>query len=233
MTPTAWRLTIALLASIQVHTVLWGCALPLDSAPARLTQASTPLRYERSVEVDPTLDAPFAEGEGGDLGASTRQGQGGTAERRSSSGTLRGKGAKLAKSANITTSPSLDWLYARVAARANEAAQGQGAGGGGGADGDGEGAKGEPGPWRTPAHVANSDWRSCPASVATRPAYAHVIADVDSEGHALGVRLLDADPGTGKAALQCAMNAHYIPARDAHGNPVRGRTRVFRVEFPL
>jgi hypothetical protein len=78
------------------------------------------------------------------------------------------------------------------------------------------GAKGDPGLWHTPARVENPDWRACPVSVAFRPAYAHVIADVDAEGHSIAVRLVDADAGTSQAALQCAMDAHYISSRKGY-----------------
>jgi hypothetical protein len=233
VTPNGWRSAIALLASIQAHTLLWAWAFAPDAPTRLLPHASRERHHERFIEVEPFLDTSFTEGQGGDTGLSTWQGQGRTAERRSSAAAIRGKGAKSAKAASLSPAPSLDWLYARVAARASEDTRGQGTGGGPDAEGGGEGAKGDPGLWHTPARVENSDWRACPVSVAFRPAYAHVIADVDAEGHAIAVRLVDADAGTSQAALQCAMDAHYIPSHDAQGNPVRGRTRVFRVEFPL
>jgi hypothetical protein len=234
-----WRCTIAILASIQAHTLLLACAFGGD-APARLVP-HTILRkhYEEEIDLDPVTDTPLIADEGGgagggDFASSTRANSTPTVERRrGSTAGSHGKTAKSAKTAKLSPGPSLDWLYARVAARANENAEGQSGGEKAVAEGGGdEGARGDPTVWRTPAHVQNPDWRACPVSVPARPAYAHVIADVDAEGHAVAVRLVDADPGTNEAALQCAREAHYIPAHDAQGSPVRGRTRVFRVEFP-
>jgi len=231
--PGGWRCTIALLASIQAHALVWALDFGPDMSTRLVPHAARQRLHEHFIEVEPALDAQWTEGEDGDLGSSTRSVQGHAVERRSATAALRGKGAKSAKAANLGPGPSLDWLYARVAARAGEDARGAGAGGGEDSHGDDEGAKGEPGPWHTPARLETSDWRGCPVSVASRPAYAHVIADVDAAGHAVAVRLVDADPGAGQAALQCAMEAHYVPAHDVRRNPVRGRTRVFRVEFPL
>jgi hypothetical protein len=55
---------------------------------------------------------------------------------------------------------------------------------------------------------------------------------VASDGTAEDVEILR-DPGHGfaDAARECAMKQLYVPARDAEGNTIRGRTRQFVIRY--
>jgi outer membrane biosynthesis protein TonB len=55
---------------------------------------------------------------------------------------------------------------------------------------------------------------------------------VAADGTAEDVEILR-DPGHGfaEAARECAMKQLYVPARDADGNPIRGRTRRFLIRY--
>jgi len=217
--PGRWRIVISLLASVQLHVLLWGPA-PARSPPARLSTAAL-AELEIPIELDPSTDPT----PNGSARAPPRAMRGSghsddphTPASASRALTSSDHAPQTADDA-IVQGPSLDWLYAIVAARGH--GDGQGAGGGRGAEAAGG----------SPARLTSSDWRSCPARVEHAPAVAHVVVNVDTRGRPLRAQVVDADSGTSAAAVECAMRAAYIPAHDAQGRPVRGNTRPFRIEF--
>jgi hypothetical protein len=81
----------------------------------------------------------------------------------------------------------------------------------------------------------NVDWSArCPWPT-DQPgdhAIVHLVATVAEDGRFLQGRVIDeAGPGFGVAALRCAHDWQYVPARDAYGRPASGRTGPFRVVF--
>jgi protein TonB len=55
---------------------------------------------------------------------------------------------------------------------------------------------------------------------------------VDAEGAPISVTVLH-DPGNGfgEVARACAMNMHFVPARDRTGRPTAGTTAPFAITF--
>ena len=219
-----WRVVLAALASVQAHVAIWAAmanpsTTPLGPAPAppQLEVALEPLPPEPGADPRPTAPVELQS-------RGPSRGAGHTSDRHTpapASHALTSIDPTPPSPADfsLVQGPSLDWLYAIVAARG---------------DGDGLGEGGGPAapPARSsPARVASDDWRWCPATIDHAPAIAHLRVDVDPRGRALQATLVDADSGCGAAAIRCAMSAAYLPARDAKGRPVRGKTKIFRVQF--
>lgn len=213
---------IAALASLQAHVLVWAAiAAPsiAPAAPAASLELQVTLEPPQEAPPDPQPTASAELKPRGPARGAGHTNDSHTPAPASRALTNDDPTPPSAADFTLVQGPSLDWLYAIVAARGD----GDGLGEGGG--------NGAPPAGGTPAHVASDDWRWCPAHVERTPAIAHLVVDVDPKGRALHAALVDADVGCGAAAIQCALNAAYLPARDAKGRPVRGKTRVFRVEF--
>jgi hypothetical protein len=97
--------------------------------------------------------------------------------------------------------------------------------------GDGSGGGGSISPPRLGGYVHwDCPWPAEAAGI--DHAVAHVVAEVDAQGRAVGARLVD-DPGSGfgPRAIACALRHRYIPGHDGVGRPVAGETRPFAVRF--
>jgi hypothetical protein len=218
-----WRPVIAALASVQAHVLIWAAL----AGPSMEPLIPPPASLELEVTLEPPPEAapdPQATGSVELKPRGPARGAGHTNDFHTpapASRALTNDDPTPPSPADfsLVQGPSLDWLYAIVAARGD----GDGLGEGGG--------NGAPPAGGSPARLASDDWRWCPARVEHVRAIAHLVVDVDPRGRALRATLVDADSGCGAAAIQCAMKAAYLPARDAKGRPVRGKTRVFRVEF--
>lgn len=217
-----WRPVLAALASLQAHVLIWA-ALSEPSEVVPVVPADSALELEVALEppLEPTFD-PQAPPPVELKPRGPSRGAGQTNDRHTpapASRALTNIDTTPPSPADFTLvqGPSLDWLYAIVAAR-------------GDGDGLGEGGGGPPA-GGSPAHVASDDWRWCPAHVEHAPAVAHLVVDVDPRGRPLHATLVDADSGCGQAAIRCALSAAYLPALDGQGRPIRGKTRIFRVQF--
>ncbi|HXX66826.1 MAG TPA: hypothetical protein VEK07_06580 [Polyangiaceae bacterium] len=219
-----WRVIVAALASLQAHVAIWAAMANPSAAP--LAPATASAELEVALEPAPPEPAPDppprASVELQPRGPS--RGAGHTSDPHTPAPASRAltnidPTPPSPADFSLVQGPSLDWLYAIVAARGD--GDGLGEGGGGGA----------PPAGGSPARVASDDWRWCPAHIEHAPAIAHLTVEVDPRGRALQATLVDADSGCGAAAIRCAMSAAYLPARDARGRPVRGKTRIFRVQF--
>jgi hypothetical protein len=62
-------------------------------------------------------------------------------------------------------------------------------------------------------------------------AVAQVVADVDAQGRALRIEVVDDPFHLADVARPCAMNERYVAALDASGRPIRGKTLPFRIVF--
>jgi hypothetical protein len=87
-----------------------------------------------------------------------------------------------------------------------------------------------------PAHIARIEW-ICPwprkaDALDIDHATVHIEVEVTEDGRPLDAHIVD-DPGSGfgSEALRCAMKQPYTPALDRNGQPTRGSTRAFAVQF--
>lgn len=88
-----------------------------------------------------------------------------------------------------------------------------------------------------PPHLGGYVFWECPwprneGQSSAERAEVHATADVNRDGRALAVHILDESaPGFGARAQSCALEHRFVPGRDANGQRTGGKTPPFSVRF--